>query len=214
MAKDRTSKTTRDLAMFYSNVRSIHKNLNLLLSLIAQHKQKCDIIAATETWLKKNENVCIPGYKTVSESRDSTSRGGGVAFFVRCGLAFSIVSSATVSLPHIETLFLRSESSLIVGVVYRPPNSSIPTFLDKLEEIFLLLLNDNIPVVIVGDINIDSINSNNIEYTNVLQSYNFHNIITVPTRITASSATLIDHVLTNEPTNVDAHVLQQTILDH
>lgn len=91
IANDSTLKTVRDFSLFYSNVRSINKNLNLLLSLITQQEQTNDIIATTETWLKKNENVRIPGYKTVSEMRDSASRGGGVAFFVRCGLRFSVI---------------------------------------------------------------------------------------------------------------------------
>ena len=59
---------------------------------------------------------------------------------------------------------------------------------------------------IFGDININMIRSNVNDrikfYIDQLQSVNCHNIIDKPTRVTMSSATLIDHIYTNDFDNV------------
>lgn len=112
--------TTRT-SIFHCNVRSIRKNVNLLVSFLAQQEQIFDIVATTETWLKPGENITIPGYTLMSNARVSRSRGGGVALFIKKERSFSILSGVTCSTPFIESLSVMLESSLIVGVVYRPP---------------------------------------------------------------------------------------------
>ena len=157
MAESHTSNPKGNITLFHCNTRSIRKNLNLLLSSISRHGKHYDVIAATETWLRKDEAVTIPGYKMISQPRASNSRGGGVAFFVKNGLRLSLLSELACSLTYMEALFVKIECSVVVGVVYRPPNADTSCFFDKLEGILSTLArNGRTRVIILGDINIDA----------------------------------------------------------
>lgn len=204
-----------DISVFYTNIRSLRKNVNDLSAFIAQQNHKFNILAIAETWLKKHEELSIPGYTIISNPRDSHSRGGGVALFHQNNLAYSVLPKITCSVPDIETLFIMIERSIIIGVVYRPPNSSLGAFLERLENIFLCITSEyNKSAVIVDDVNIDTMNSPNVDYTYLLESYNFRNLITTPTRVTSCSDTLIDHALTNVQTGITAGVYNIPISDH
>ena len=75
------------------------------------------------------------------------------------------------------------------------------------------------PSILCGDLNIDvlkynSCNSTN-EYVNLLFANGFIQTINKPTRCTSSSATLIDHCLTNVLSNTySSTILTTTISDH
>ena len=84
---------------------------------------------------------------------------------------------------------------ICIGVVYRPPSSSMLEFLDSIEEI----LGDLVPkydIVIVGaDFNIDCLNksgSNYVRLNGVLGAFGLIQIINESTRITAASVTILD----------------------
>lgn len=71
---------SENLSIFHCNVRSINKNLDQLTVHLSQHSFQYDLIAVTETWLKKGEIPYIPGYTTLSLPRDSTARGVALLF--------------------------------------------------------------------------------------------------------------------------------------
>lgn len=205
----------KNISVLHSNVRSINKNLNSLISFIGTQDQSFEIIATTETWLRKHENITIPGYVTISQPRDSQFRGGGVALSVKDRLQYTILSSVSCCSQALEALFLKLECGLVVGVVYRPPHSRLAGFIDEMEIIMSSLTKKSkTRVIIVGDMNIDAASKNFMDYTHLLRSYNFRNLITAPTRITTSSATSIDHALTNIDTGINAGVYQTPISDH
>lgn len=70
------------------------------------------------------------------------------------------------------------------------------------------------PVVVVGDFNLDTSQDANKDYSFLLQSFNFRNVITTPTRVTSVSSSIIDHALTNIDTDVHAGVFKEPIADH
>lgn len=98
--------TSKGMSIFHSNIRSIRKNLNQLLAYISQQPQRFDVIAVTETWLKRNENIVIHDYTMLSQPRDSRSRGGGVALFVKNEHSYTILPSLSCSTRAIESLFV------------------------------------------------------------------------------------------------------------
>ncbi len=98
---------------------------------------------------------------------------------------------------------------MIVGNIYRL-NSGHPTLsqseqLTQALDIFSNIANQNsssnIPTRILGDFNIDVLkydsNPHVSEYVDLLFSFGFLQVLTKPTRCSANSATLIDHVLSN-----------------
>ena len=117
---------------------------------------------------------------------------------------------------YIECLFVKlstKDSSYVVGVVYRPPNSNITLFNDKMNDILSKL--SNMPCYVMGDYNIDF-----MKYENHLQTGEFFNnmhsnslipLIYKPTRETKTAATLIDNIFTNNY-NVNDLLLQGLLI--
>ena len=71
----------------------------------------------------------------------------------------------------------------------------------------------------VGDININIDKSNRtntaIEYLTIILSSGVKPIITIPTRLTSSSSTIIYHIITNGPKhNLTPFVIQEDMTDH
>ena len=98
---------------------------------------------------------------------------------------------------------MRSQSFL-VGCVYRSPNDSsfFDSFRDLIANIWLKRKN----IIVVGDFNSDMLhkpNNSESEYgkrlRRILCSCGLKNIINSPTRVTANSKSLIDLVITNQP---------------
>ena len=72
--------------------------------------------------------------------------------------------------------------------------------------------------IILGDLNINIKNhvcSNSKTYKNLLLSLGLRNVINIPTRVSSSTETMLDHCLTNLPiNNVVSGVLKDNLSDH
>ena len=76
---------------------------------------------------------------------------------------------------------------------------------------------NNQKCIIVGDINIDVNSTSNTvdKYTSLLNSYNFEQIISTPTRICENSSTIIDHILTNITDHfIECGCIETDVSDH
>jgi hypothetical protein len=94
-----------------------------------------------------------------------------------------------------------SDSNIIMGTIYRRPGSDIPTFNDKLMDILTIIKNEKKECQHCGDYNLDILKSDTHNQTNDFILTNFSNSfipqICKPTRVTNSSATLIDNIFSN-----------------
>jgi hypothetical protein len=98
---------------------------------------------------------------------------------------------------------------LIIGVIYRP-NSGPHADLDIFSRTIIVTMQDimdniqhkNKPCVFMGDMNINLLkcgdHSKTNEYLDTVISHGYLPVITKPTRICSSSATLIDHIYINK----------------
>ena len=72
--------------------------------------------------------------------------------------------------------------------------------------------------IILGDFNICLLNNNSRlknKYTDLLNSYNYTQVIDKPTRVTQTTASLIDHIHTNNPNKIcQAGVIETGLSDH
>ena len=82
--------------------------------------------------------------------------------------------------------------------MHRPPQSDA-SFWQKLEGNIKPILYLNIPVLLVGAFNIDMMGNQCTPLKNLLTRLNLKNVVGEPTRITPSSATCIDLLVTNRP---------------
>ena len=105
----------------------------------------------------------------------------------------------------------------IVGVVYKHPDANKILFFERLEKILQLINLRQLNCSVLGDFNINLLSSDSSvsAYNNTLTSNSFFHIISQPTRVIKSSATLIDHILTNSlNSNSTPGVVRYDICDH
>ena len=91
--------------------------------------------------------------------------------------------------------------NVIVGGIYRHPKSNIGHFNTALNKI-IKEINDDTLAIVLGDVNINLLSENNDKVNTYLNNYltkNFIPCITLPTRITDHSISLIDHIFIKTP---------------
>ena len=113
------------------------------------------------------------------------------------------------------------DKNIIVGTVYRPPETKLDKFHRRMEEIIIKIQKENKKCYIIGDYNINLMNhdvhAGTVEFTDMMYANSFVPLINRPTRITESSATLIDNIISNDLdclTNGIQCILVTDISDH
>ena len=168
------------------------------------------MIGLTETKINLSTenlpNYIIPGYNFFSQP--SLSNAGGAGIFISKKISSSLRNDLSCSHNDFESLWIEIESdlhhNLICGVIYRHPNTNLESFLDHLNHVIEKINSENKFCTIMGDFNIDLLNSSHSateEFLNTLETNFFNPHILQPTRITNHSATLIDNIFFNSITH-------------
>ena len=189
-------------------------------------------ICLQETWLTSDADVSLlqlEGYTMISRGRQCSAHAG-VAIYLKNEYSYTILQIADN--PDIwDGLFIEvpidshpHSKKLVIGNIYRPPRDNLEnykTFIKNMDEILIDLQQRNSEVVISGDFNIDllRINSKTIvhEYFETFISNGFLPKISLPTRLTETSATLIDNIYVKLSSNFSestAGILRTNISDH
>lgn len=220
------SYTASDLVILHVNIRSLVRNVNLLEDLLCRIRYQPDVVAITETKLNSNSNldlVSVSGYNLFS--LDSLTQAGGVALYTKNHLCASLRKDIVFHDIDIESIWVEISynnvklKNIIIGVVYRHPQSSILGFTDKFSAILSQVSLDNKEIFVTGDFNIDFLKVESNEYVcnyfDMVDSHSFANVIELPTRITESSKTSIDHFYHNCPSKtIKSSILCSDISDH
>lgn len=183
--------------LIHCNIRSLRKNFDKLMEIISCVNCYFHVICLSETYLYVNQNYFpIPNYFFAGDCR--STKCGGVGIYVHSSL--TLIDYLPVSLAGAEAVSVRladvGEKPLLVTCVYRSPSSDIGRFLDDLES-FLSIHPTCLDHIISGDINIDLFKAESEPYLDIINQYNYHCLIDLPTRITPTSQTCIDHILVN-----------------
>ena len=214
---------TSNLCISHINIHSMQKHINNLPEFLSNSSFFPDIMAITETRIKDQPaiNIDIPGYKFFFVK--SFNNAGGVGVYINDTLNCRVLNRFHVDLPSCENIWLnvitKDSKSYIVGVLYRHPFSTdVANFIDQLNQTLQDITSAGNKCVILGDFNIDILkleSAHIISYLNMLQSNAFHSIVDKPTRVTATSSTLIDHVLTNDAiSQITPGILNSDVSDH
>ena len=222
-----------NLLVLQLNIRSIlaHQHeLKQVLHTLENRNSKIDILLLCETFLsKKTENmVRIPGYTYIGKCRQ-IRKGGGVGILIRDGIPYKRRKDLDVFVEgETESVFVEVLSKngikMIVGSMYRPPNTNITQFSDNLEEVVnnARKVKRTAPTeIIIGmDHNIDLLKCGQHpatqSFANKTDELGLYPTITRPTRITTHSATLIDNIYVSEQLhrNFDSMILLHDLSDH
>ena len=152
----------------------------------------------------------------------ANKRGGGVGMYISKQLIFKICDDLVQNIEDvIETMFIEicrpSGKNLIIGVIYRPPNSKFELFENAINAILYKIERENKICYLAGDFNVDLLKSESCDFSNrfieQLFTSSFFPLITKPTRITAHTATLIDNIYTNDSEKINNSINRIILTD-
>ena len=211
------------LLIVHVNIVSLDKNFDNLILFLNQISKPVDIICLSETRLNDLNlgNCNITGYTLYH--RNSKTKAGGSAIFVSERLKCQEMSQTKIKSKGcedawVEIVFIKN-TSLIVGSVYRHPTSDVIHFKNVLVSI-LKKFKAGQNYAVLGDINI---NYNKIKDSPTIANYANHinrvgcvQLIDKPTRITANSSSIIDHIYTNSAlvNGITPTIISEDISDH
>jgi DNA replication protein DnaC/exonuclease III len=160
---------------------------------------RADIIALQETWLSQDSNfknpmpnhtpvfVCRKDQHNTNDSEDGSyvRIKGGVGFLIHQDFEFHQIDTSACGIQCVA-IFIPTENLSLYNI-YRPPNSSLPEFCQKLQN--LLMQAPSSRHIVMGDFNINLLKNNASGLSKVLAQYS--QIINIPT---TKGRTLLDHI--------------------
>ena len=202
------SQASQSFSLMHANIRSVQSNYQSLECYLEALNHNFDVIGLSETWLN-DDTVCNfkPNHYLAEHLLRDGKSGGGVSILLSEGLSYKRRCDLTVCSENVECLFVeilshstRHCNNILVGTVYRPPNTSVQCFLECMSGLLDVMKRENKLCYIMGDFNINLLNTDSHIYTaefmEIMYSYAFVPLILKPTRLTCSSATLIDNIFT------------------
>jgi exonuclease III len=210
------------LSLIHINIRSLinRDHFRDLKTFLNMFNFKFDIIVITETWVKDDkefEYLNIPDYHCEYYVRNGR-RGGGVAVYILNVCNYQILKYDCFS--EAESVFIEIKhevNNIILGAIYRPPDTCINTFNQELDNFVSQIQIDKKKCILIGDVNINILDVNkSLEYTNVMEGNGFMPYIQdIPTRVHNNSSTLIDHIYSNiDNVMCNSGVINVDLSDH
>ena len=122
---------------------------------------------------------------------------------------------------EVENKSFNMDKNMIVSVIYRPPNTETGVFVETINAFIEKIKPENKYCYLMGDYNINILNfathSATADFVDSMYPNGFFPLINWPTRITTSSATIIDSIFTNSLFHAGAScqgILVTDISDH
>lgn len=183
---------------------------------------KPDVFIITEHGFK-NESINflkIENYELSTFYIRNVHKGGGVAVFVKKSILFSEYKTTICMEKDFEAagIYVNNiigSKILIIGL-YRSPSGNNNEFFMKLDTLLNNLTLKAQKFILIGDFNINVLENNKAEtliLKDLLKTYNLEWFINSPTRVTATSATAIDNVISNI-TNMTVSLIVTAVADH
>ena len=225
-----------DVFVLHINARSLVKNFDEIESLIQKTSTLPDVLCISETKFNddkiewQTQLTAITEYKLAFDN--SPTNAGGVAIYIKKSLNFKVKSGLRLEDPNSESVFVEidicaspslglSKKTLLIGCVYRHPKYTIEIvekFLKQLIDKLDSYCDQNIPVMVLGDVNIDTSKINldiTKKYNDALASMGCCNLVNSFTRFDKKSRSILDHIITNYDQNKIVYgVLSHAITDH
>ncbi|MBY0581213.1 MAG: endonuclease/exonuclease/phosphatase family protein, partial [Rickettsiales bacterium] len=216
--------------VMHVNIRSLKKNFENFINLISETNNYFNVICITETWCSKqdfelNTNLLLPGFKEIFLERNNNKRGGGVLFYLKENIFYTIRSDMSVSDTDQEILTIelinKNSKNIIISCCYRPPTGRTENLSKYLKNCLIeKTRQEKKYIYIVGDFNLDcfeySKNQNIKHFYNNLFNIGTIPIINRPTRVTTHSSSLIDNILTTDYFNksLKKGIIKTDVSDH
>ena len=207
--------------MAFLNIVSLPKNIDEIN--FSMTNKFIDLIAFNETRLDANitdNMINLDGYDIVR--KDRSRNGGGVCIYLRSSINYKVRNDLVpTELEAVCVEIIKPHSKpFLVTTVYRPP-SALSEFFDHFEKLIKAVDNENKEMYILGDLNCNMLKTNNdsnIPTKKIKSLYELNQLtqlIDEAARITPTTTSLIDHIVTNMPEKIsDSGVIHTGISDH
>ena len=193
-----------DLVVLQLNIRGLSSKLEELKQLLENlaDSKKPDIILLSETWLNTNSpKISISGYQLFNVHRKH-KKGGGVSVLISSGIKsrHKIVNIEidTIEVCLVEVKLQHSQKNIVVGSLYRPPNTSCVEFVNEYQNLIKTLKHADTYLILGMDHNSDllkaSVHNSTQRFLKVNLDNGLYPCINKPTCLTNTSATLIDNI--------------------
>lgn len=189
--------------MLYLNIQSLLSNIDELRLLINQKKPLLVLLSETHVTENINESeIQVLNYNLLRCDSHSRHTGGCVIYY-KSELLVNQKSCETfnksVWILSIEVNSKEKTHSGTYTILYRSPNSVIPEFLVYFEEWCERNMDLTKTNLICNDFNIDLFKSAYAKKMKItIKELGMKQKVNKPTRVTNSTSTLIDYVLTND----------------
>ena len=214
-----------------SNVRGLMSTqTNLQEYIDVTNKNNIKVITVTEIFNADHStrDNYLQDYKYISKTRLVNPERGGVGIFTHKALHTAEISLGNLHKEgNLEVIACDIKSiNMAIFCIYRPnghANANTREFLTNLENLLkhIKTIKDikGRHIIISGDFNLDLMNIDNPlvrDFTDIMVTEGFMPMITIPTRITRTSATCIDGIWSNKPEDISSSLVMEDsyISDH
>ena len=195
------------------NVQGLQNKFDQIALILNSENNDIHFLGLSETKLKyfhPDDAFTINNYQLYRKDRVITSEskedGGGLIVYVKEGI--KCVRRRDLETDEVECLFLeifpKNGKTFLIGNMYRNPKESVQwnqLFEDMAEKV----LQEEKETYILGDFNRDLLNSQiKKSWLEYMEQFGLFQQVTVPTRQTEVSSTLIDHIYSNSPSNISS----------
>ena len=208
------------------NIRSIPLHFTELLCYLDSLNIEFKLIALSETALNDTHtDFKMPNYNCEIDVRPKR-KGGGVSLYIHSALQYKLrrdlqlCGDANSVFIEIYKTTTNTKHNIICGCVYRPPSMSLNIFNDMMTTSFNKMQHENKYLYITGDFNVNTLFNvkgglSTQQFKNIFSSNYCFPFINKPTRVTDHSASLIDNIYSNIPSqNCFSGILKTSISDH
>ena len=195
--------------MGHMNIQGLSNKIDQVRLLLESQQNQIHVLGLSETKLNvihPDSAFEINGFQKPLRKDRFINSGGGLIVYVKEGICCN--RRTDLEQESLECIWLEikpyKSKSFLLGNIYRPPNSTIQwneIFEDCIENV----LREDKEIYLMGDINRDRLN-NQIKnvWTEYMEPFGLTQLVSEATRVTSVSSTLIDHIYTNCPENVNS----------
>ena len=206
--------------------------LYVLIEKLRRNGNEFDAICLQETWIDDNMDTSLlhlPSYNLISKTK-TTSLHGGLAIYIKNCYRYTTVLSEIDNFSTWEHQFIEIETDnnnatkIIIGNIYRLPRETsddYKMFIDEMSQVLGHFQQNARDVILFGDFNIDllkiSQKAKANDFFEFMLSLGYIPKITLPTRLSETSATLIDNIyckLSHNFSKTLSGILTSRISDH
>ena len=205
-----------------SSMKIAHLNINGLrnkVDLLSVELSEYDIICVSETKLNnlvETAKLKIDGFHDPIRRDRQYNNGGGLLVYIKNNIHFK--RRPDIENQYIENIWIQVctlNKQFLMGLFYRPPGSTVD-YWESFESCLETASDQNLDMIIMGDFNHDLMIQNNLtKLERIICKFNIENVFTEPTRITDTTQTCLDLVLTNHTSIIEnTDILAPFCSDH